>query len=53
MSHFKLFGRFLGSKWRMKMFEAFYTNGGKSCESRLAHLRAGLDEVFPHPPKKL
>jgi len=33
---------FLGSKWRMKMFEEFYTNGGKGCASRLAHLRASL-----------
>jgi hypothetical protein len=36
---------FLGSKWRMKMFAEFYTNGGKGSASRLAHLRANLLEA--------
>ena len=34
--------KFLGSKWRMKLFDEFYTNGGKGSASRLAHLRASL-----------
>jgi len=38
--------KFLGSKWRMKLFEAFYTNGGNGSESRLAHLRKSLDEAI-------
>ena len=37
--------KFLGSKWRMKLFEEFYTNGGKGSPIRLAHLRASLDEA--------
>jgi hypothetical protein len=36
---------FLGSKWRMKTFDQFYTNGGKDAASRLAHLRASLSEA--------
>mmetsp|Transcript_42806 Transcript_42806/g.97358 ORF Transcript_42806/g.97358 Transcript_42806/m.97358 type:complete len:272 (+) Transcript_42806:166-981(+) len=38
--------KFLGSKWRMKTFDAFYTNGGKGSASRLAHLRKSLDEAI-------
>ena len=34
--------KFLGSKWRMKTFDEFYTNGGKGSASRLAHLRTSL-----------
>ncbi|KAJ1469786.1 hypothetical protein T484DRAFT_1981513 [Baffinella frigidus] len=35
--------KFLGSKWRMKTFDEFYT--GKGCASRLAHLRVSLSEA--------
>jgi len=37
--------KFLGSKWRMKLFEEFYTHGGKGSPIRLAHLRASLGEA--------
>ena len=29
----------------MKMFDKFYSDGGKGCASRLAHLRASLGEA--------
>ncbi|KAJ1478758.1 hypothetical protein T484DRAFT_1960368 [Baffinella frigidus] len=37
--------KFLGTKWRMKLFDEFYTNGGKGCASRLAHLQQSLGEA--------
>ncbi|KAJ1469518.1 hypothetical protein T484DRAFT_2165165 [Baffinella frigidus] len=36
--------KFLGSKWRTKIFEEF-TKGGKGCASRLEYLRANLAEA--------
>ncbi|KAJ1468370.1 hypothetical protein T484DRAFT_1984386 [Baffinella frigidus] len=35
--------KFLGSKWKMKTFDEFYTS--KGCASRLAHLRVSLSEA--------
>jgi len=37
--------KFLGDKWTTKLFHKFYTKGGKSSATRLAHLRSNLVEA--------